>query len=149
MLKVADVKVPALLYDHLSIKNSGAQSYVRFYCESSNAHYAQLQAPAHSAFSGNITLTLPATTDTVAGIAATQTLTNKTITNSNNTVGIATLDIDGGTDIGADLTTSDLIVVDDGAGGTNRKAALSRLTTFMTGQGFSTDDPTALAIALG
>ena len=34
----------------ISIKNSGAQSYVRFYCESSNAHYAQLQAPAHSAF---------------------------------------------------------------------------------------------------
>ena len=64
----------------ISIKNSGAQSYVRFYCESSNAHYAQLQAPAHSAFSGNITLTLPATTDTVAGIAATQTFTNKTLT---------------------------------------------------------------------
>ena len=62
---------------------------------------------------------------------------------------LANLDIDGGTDIGADLTTSDLIIVDDGAGGTNRKAALSRLTTFMTGQGFSTDDPTALAIALG
>ena len=62
---------------------------------------------------------------------------------------IANLDIDGGSDIGADLTTSDLIIVDDGAGGTNRKAALSRLTTFMTGQGFSTDDPTALAIALG
>jgi len=64
----------------ISIKNSGAQSYVRFYCESSNAHYAQLQAPAHSDFSGNITLTLPATTDTVAGIAATQTFTNKTLT---------------------------------------------------------------------
>ena len=62
---------------------------------------------------------------------------------------VANLDIDGGSDIGADLTTSDLIIVDDGAGGTNRKAALSRLTTFMTGQGFSTDDPTALAIALG
>ena len=64
-------------------------------------------------------------------------------------VPLVDLDIDGGTDIGADLTTSDLIIVDDGAGGTNRKAALSRLTTFMTGQGFSTDDPTALAIALG
>ncbi len=51
-----------------------------FTVESSNAHYAQLQAPAHSAFSGNITLTLPATTDTVTGIAATQTLTNKTLT---------------------------------------------------------------------
>ena len=44
---------------------------------------------------------------------------------------------------------NNLIFVDDGAGGTNRKAALSRLTTFMTGQGFVTDDPTALAIALG
>ncbi len=64
----------------ISIKNSGSQSYIDFYCESSNAHYARLQAPAHSAFSGNITLTLPATTDTVAGIAATQTLTNKTLT---------------------------------------------------------------------
>ena len=64
-------------------------------------------------------------------------------------VALSALEIDGGTDIGADLTTSDLIVVDDGAGGTNRKAALSRLTTFMTGQGFSTEDPTALAIALG
>jgi len=64
-------------------------------------------------------------------------------------INIADLDIDGGSDIGADLTTSDLIVVDDGANGTNRKAALSRLTTFMSGQGFSTADPTALAIALG
>ena len=50
----------------IDLKNGGSQSYVRFYCESGNAHYAQLQAPAHSAFSGNITLTLPATTGTVA-----------------------------------------------------------------------------------
>ena len=64
-------------------------------------------------------------------------------------VALSALEIDGGTDINADLTDSDLIIVDDGAGGTNRKAALSRLTTYMTGQGFSTDDPTALAIALG
>ena len=64
-------------------------------------------------------------------------------------VALTALEIDGGTDIGADLTTSDLIVVDDGAGGTNRKAALSRVVTLMTAQGFSTDDPTALAIALG
>jgi len=64
----------------ISLKNSGAQSYIRFYCESNNAHYAQLQAPTHGLFSGNVTLTLPATTDTVAGIAATQTFTNKTLT---------------------------------------------------------------------
>ena len=64
----------------ISIKNGGTQSYVDFYCESSNAHYARLQAPAHASCGGNITLTLPATTDTIAGIAATQTLTNKTLT---------------------------------------------------------------------
>ena len=64
-------------------------------------------------------------------------------------VALSALEIDGGTDINADLTDSDLIIVDDGAGGRNRKAALSRLTTYMTGQGFSTEDPTALAIALG
>jgi len=50
----------------IDLKNGGTQSYIRFYCESSNAHYAQLQAPAHSAFSGNITLTMPATTGTLA-----------------------------------------------------------------------------------
>jgi len=100
----------------ISIKNSGAQSYVRFYCESSNAHYAQLQAPAHSAFSGNITLTLPATTDTVAGIAATQTFTNKTLT----TPVIAEIDnssnitLDAGADIILDAGGADITLKDDG-----------------------------------
>ena len=61
-------------------------------------------------------------------------------------VPLADLDIDGGTDISADLTTSDLIIVDDGAGGTNRKAALSRVVTLVSA---NIDDPTALAIALG
>jgi len=78
----------------ISIKNGGVQSYVRFYCESSNAHYAQLQAPAHSAFSGNVTITLPATTDTLVGKTTTDTLTNKTLTSPAIT-GTATF---GGTD---------------------------------------------------
>ena len=64
----------------IDIKNDGSQSQVRLYCESSNAHYAALQAPAHSAFSGNITLTLPATTDTLVAKTTTDTLTNKTLT---------------------------------------------------------------------
>ena len=115
----------------VDVKNTGAQSQVRFYCESSNAHYAAIQAPAHADFSGNTTLTLPAVTDTIAGIAATQSFTNKTITNSNNTVGLATLDIDGGTDIGANLADADLFIVDDGAGGTNRKMAASRIATYV------------------
>ena len=47
---------------------------------------------------------------------------------------IANLDIDGGTDIGADLADADLLVVDDGAGGTNRKMAASRLQTYIEGK---------------
>tara|TARA_B100002019_G_scaffold167329_1_gene144699 strand:- start:3955 stop:5097 length:1143 start_codon:yes stop_codon:yes gene_type:complete len=41
------------------------------------------------------------------------------------------LDIDGMTDIGADLVDADLIIVDDGANGTNRKSTLTRLKTYM------------------
>ena len=48
------------------LKNGGSQSNVKFYCESSNAHYAQLTAPAHSDFSGNVTIVLPATAGTLA-----------------------------------------------------------------------------------
>ena len=50
----------------IKIKNGGTQSYVDFYCESSNAHYSRLQAASHSAYSGNVTVTLPATTGTLA-----------------------------------------------------------------------------------
>jgi len=46
-------------------------------------------------------------------------------------VGLAALDIDGGSDIGAALADADLMIVDDGAGGTNRKATMSRLKTYM------------------
>jgi len=44
-----------------SLKNSGSQSQLRLYCESNNAHYVALQAPAHADFSGNVTVTLPST----------------------------------------------------------------------------------------
>ena len=53
-------------------------AYIRFYCESGNAHYAQLRSPPHSSFSGNITITLPTSTVTIVGTSTTDTLTNKT-----------------------------------------------------------------------
>ena len=116
---------------------TGAVSKVKFYCESSNAHAQTLQAQPHSAGSSAV-LTLPVATGTLIGSGDTGTLP------------LAAIDVDGGTDIGADLTTSDLIIVDDGAGGTNRKAALSRLVTFIdanssaASKGFAT----AMSIAL-
>ena len=56
-------------------------------------------------------------------------------------VSLSALDIDGGTDIGAALVDADLMIVDDGAGGTNRKATMSRLATYMQGAlSFSSGD---------
>ena len=123
----------------IDLKNGGSQSVVRFYCESSNAHYAQIQAPAHSAFSGNTTLTLPATTDTIAGIAATQTLTNKTLT----TPVIA--EIDSGSTITLDATT-DIILDADGAdiifkdGGTSIATFTNSSTDFIIESATSNKD---------
>ena len=48
-------------------------------------------------------------------------------------IAVADLDIDGGTDIGAAIVDADLFIVDDGAGGTNRKVAASRLKTYTRG----------------
>ena len=93
----------------ISIKNSGAESYIRFYCESSNAHYTQLQAAPHSAYSGNVTVVLPASADTLVGRDTTDTLTNKTLT----TPVIA--EIDSGANITLDATAD--IILD--AGGAN------------------------------
>jgi cytoskeletal protein CcmA (bactofilin family) len=52
---------------------------------------------------------------------------------SAGTTPLAALDIDGGTDIGEDLVDADLFIVDNGAGGTNRKVAASRIKTYIGG----------------
>ena len=44
---------------------------------------------------------------------------------------ITNLDIDGGTDIGADLVDADEIIVDDGGGGTNRRSDLTRVKKYI------------------
>jgi len=99
---------------------TGVVTKVKFYCESSNAHAQTLQAQPHSAGSSAV-LTLPVNTGTLVG------------TGDSGTLPLAAIDIDGGTDIGADLVDADLFIVDDGAGGTNRKVAASRIKTYIGG----------------
>ena len=61
---------------------------------------------------------------------------------------LANLDIDGATDIGAAIVDADLFIVDDGAGGTNRKVTASALKTYAGGSSASKGFATAMAIAL-
>jgi len=122
----------SITYSQVTPQNNGTVTSIGV-ADSGAGEFTVGSSPVTS--SGNITLAINSIADSKLGTIATA-----------NKVSLTALNIDGGTDIGADLTTSDLIVVDDGAGGTNRKAALSRVITFVKA---NTDDPTALAIALG
>ena len=113
----------------IDLKNGGTQSYIRFYCESSNAHYAQLQAPAQSAFGGNITLTMPATTGTLA-------LTSQLPTSGISSGNVATFT--------SGVADDDFLRVN----GTSIEGRSASEVASDIGAA-TTDDATALAIALG
>ena len=122
----------SITYTVITPSNSGTVTQIGI-ADSGAGEFTVGNTPITS--SGNITLAINSVADSKLGTIATA-----------NKVSLTALNIDGGSDIGADLTTSDLIIVDDGAGGTNKKAALSRMITLVKA---NTDDPTALAIALG
>jgi hypothetical protein len=54
---------------------------------------------------------------------------------SGGAINLAAIDIDGGTDIGAAVADADLFIIDDGAGGTNRKVTAARVKTYMGAEG--------------
>lgn len=59
-----DMNSNAISSGVLPVKNTGTASELRLYCESNNAHYVGLKSPAHSAFAGNHTITMPPNTGT-------------------------------------------------------------------------------------
>ena len=87
----------------IAIKNGGSKSRIDLYCESSNAHYTRIEAAAHAAYSGNVTVTLPTTTGTLAltssditGTAAVATAVTVSANNSTNET-VYPLFVDGAT----------------------------------------------------
>ena len=120
---------------------TGSVTKVKFYCESSNAHAQTLQAQPHSASSSAV-LTLPVATGTLIGTGDSGTVSNGMLAGSiadsklstistAGKVEIGALEIDGGTDIGADLVDADLLIVDDGANGTERKSEFTRVKKYI------------------
>ena len=97
-------------------------------------HHVQLKAP--NALGANLALTLPSADGNSGEVLKTNgsgTLSFGTLALSDATGNLALtkLEIDGGTDIGADLVDADLMIVDDGAGGTNRKSTLTRVKKYI------------------
>ena len=72
--------------NEIEIRSSdGTPARVDYYCEVNNAHYARVQAPPHSEFSGNVTSILPTKSgDIIVGD------TDGAITQHINTTGIVT-----------------------------------------------------------
>jgi len=144
-----DLNLAAKGAGHIVIKGNDNPGAIRFNCES-NSHGQTLIGAAHSAGATN-TLVLPTDAGTLVGTGDTGTVTNamlagsiaasklagsigdsklSTITTAGK-VDLSALEIDGGTDIGEALVDADLIVVDNGAGGTNRKSEMSRVATYI------------------
>jgi len=76
-----------------------------------------------SSSSGTTALTFSGANATFAGTLAT----------AAGGFNVAGLDIDGATDIGADIVDADLFLIDDGAGGTNRNTTAARVKTYIGG----------------
>ena len=63
-------------------------------------------------------------------------------------IAVADLDIDGATDIGEAIVDADLFIIDNGAGGTNRKTAASRLVTYINANSSAATVGKAIAMAI-
>ena len=77
----------------IDLKNDGSESQLKLYCESSNAHYTQIQASPHANYGGgSVTVVVPAVAGTLALKPTTTNATgdgstvNFTLTNINNDV---------------------------------------------------------------
>ncbi len=91
------------------LKNSGSQSKIDFYCESSNAHYTRLQASPHSAYSGNVSVTLPATAGTLALTSSNITGNSATATALQNARTIHGVSFDGTANIDLSEVVQDTV----------------------------------------
>jgi hypothetical protein len=100
----------------IDLKNSGAVSKIKFYCESSNAHAQTVQGAPHSESASN-TLTLPSTGGDarLVSTSSTATLTNKTLTDPviTNITG-STITLDSAGDITLDAGGANIVFKDDG-----------------------------------
>ena len=111
-----------------------------FEATNNGENFVELQSP--DSLAADISFTLPGTDGTENQVL--QTDSNGVL--SFGDVNLNVIDIDGGTDIDADIADDDLFIIYDGGIGTNRKTAASRLKTYIIGGGGDTASFTEVVV---
>ena len=74
-----DTKGVTIKSGAIQIRTDSAPGYVDFYCETNNLHRVRLKSPAHSAYTGQVDITLPNSSGTLALTGAGGITTGKAI----------------------------------------------------------------------
>lgn len=113
----------------ISIRTDSSPGYVDFYCETNNQHRVRVKSPAHTDYSGDVDVTLPTSTGTLAltsqipstgsfiTASSTNTLTNKTFDAEGTGNSISNLDV-------ANFKAAAIVIESEGIGSNDNDTTL-------------------------
>lgn len=130
----ADTSITADTNNQIDIKIGGADDFQftanTFTAQSGSTIAAQALTATTIAVSNDGTIGSAGDADSMAISSAGVVTFSQAPVFPDGSIAVVDLDIDGATDIGAAVVDADLFIIDDGAGGANKKVTASRLKTY-------------------
>ena len=130
----ADTSITADTNNQIDIKIGGADDFQftanTFTAQSGSTIAAQALTATTIAVSNDGTIGSAGDADSMAISSAGDVTFSQAPVFPDGSIAVVDLDIDGATDIGAAIVDADLFIIDDGAGGANKKVTASRLKTY-------------------